>query len=290
MVGMAMLWGASWPAGRVVAQSMPPVSAAAWRFTLASGLLVTWWLWHHRAARPSLRGRQWAGLALGGLVGVYAYAILFVLALQRVDASRAALVVTTNPVFTTLLAAWLFRERLNARILLGMALAMLGAAVVLTRGAPWRIMAADLGLGEWILLGCIASWTGYTLIGRALLKGVDSLTATTVTAVVGTAMLWATALAVEGPREAVGALLGLTPGAWFSLVFLAVGSTVLAYAWYNQGIAVLGASAAASYISLVPVFGVASAVLTLGETLDVSLWVGGALAVVGLIINNRARR
>jgi drug/metabolite transporter (DMT)-like permease len=290
MVGMAALWGASWPAGRVVAQTMPPVSAAAWRFTLATALLVAWWCVVHRTAYPRLRGRQWAGLALGGLVGVYVYAMLFVFALQRVDASRAALVVTTNPVFTTLLAAWFFKERLNARILLGMALAMLGAAVVLTHGAPWRLFSTALGVAEWMLLGCIAAWTGYTLIGRALLTGIDSLTATTVTAVVGMVMLWATAWAWEGPEAALHALADLSPQAWFSLLFLSVGSTVLAYAWYNQGIAALGASAAASYISLVPVFGVASAVWALGETLDDSLWLGGTLAVLGLIVNNRARR
>jgi drug/metabolite transporter (DMT)-like permease len=47
---------------------------------------------------------------------------------------------------------------------------------------------------------------------------------------------------------------------------------------------------ASSYISLVPVFGVASSVLLLGERLDASLLVGGALAIAGVVVANRARQ
>ncbi|MFW9327030.1 LLM class flavin-dependent oxidoreductase, partial [Glaesserella parasuis] len=40
LVGMALLWGASWPAGRVVAQNMPPLAAASLRFLLAAAVLA----------------------------------------------------------------------------------------------------------------------------------------------------------------------------------------------------------------------------------------------------------
>jgi len=40
----------------------------------------------------------------------------------------------------------------------------------------------------------------------------------------------------------------------------------------------------------VPVFGVASAALVLGERIDASLAIGGALAILGVVISNRARR
>ncbi len=288
LLGMAVLWGASWPAGRVLAQAMPPLAAAAWRFTIAAVILLLW-LRLAKGRWPTLTGRQWLGLAVGGTVGVFAYAVLFMMALQRVDASRAALVVTTNPVFTTVLAAWLFGERLNKRIGLGLVCAVLGAAMVLTHGAPWMIFSGGIGVGEWLLLGCVAAWVAYTLIGKVLLAGIDSLTATTMTATIGTVLLWLCALVFEGPSTMVSAITGLQPSVWAAMVFLAVGSTVLAYAWYNHGIAALGAGTASSYISLVPVFGVGSAVLWLGEQLDTSLVIGGALGVLGLAISHRGR-
>lgn len=286
---MAVLWGASWPAGKILAQAMPPMSAAASRFTIASVLLLIW-LRVARGAWPTLSAKQWRGLTLGAAVGVFAYAVLFMMALQRVEASRAALVVTTNPVFTTLLAAWLFNERMNARIALGMVFALLGASIVLTHGQPWLIFTGGLGWGELMLLGCVAGWTGYTLIGKGMLSGIDPLETTTFTAAIGTVMLWAAAMTFEGPAVMAAALNALTPGQWGAMVFIAIGSTVLAYAWYNRGIAVLGAGTAASYISLVPVFGVASSIVWLGEKIDGALIVGGVLAVVGLVISNLGRR
>ena len=77
---------------------------------------------------------------------------------------------------------------------------------------------------------------------------------------------------------------------WLALAFLAAGATVLAYAWYFEGVAALGAGAAAGYISLVPVFGVVFAALWLGERVDASILVGGPLAVGGMAVMNLARR
>ncbi len=289
LLGMALLWGASWPAGRVLAQAMPPLAGSAWRFSLAVVLLLAWLRWH-LGAWPQLSRRQWLGLLAAGSVGVFGYSAFFMLALKNVEASRAAVVVTTNPVFTTLLAAWWFKERFNARIGVGLALAVVGAATVLTHGAPWKVLAGDIGTGEWLLLGCVATWSSYALMGKRLMVGIDSLTATAVTATIGCLLLWLAAFIFEGPAAVRGAVIGLSPAAWASLVFLAVGSTVLAYAWFYRGIEVLGAGVASSYISLVPVFGVSSSVLLLGERLDASLLVGGALAIAGVVVANRARQ
>jgi drug/metabolite transporter (DMT)-like permease len=288
-MGMVLLWGASWPAARVVAQAMPPLAASAWRFSLAVLLLLGWLRWQ-LGDWPRLSRRQWLGLTAAGVAGVFAYSVFFMLAMQRVEASRAAVVVTINPVFTTLLAAWWFKERFNRRVGVGLALAVVGAATVLTKGAPWKVLAGDMGTGEWLLLGCIASWVAYSLMGKRLMAGIDSLTATTVTATVGCVLLWVAAFAFEGVPQVLGALDGLSGAAWVSLVFLAVGATVLSYVWFNLGIEVLGAGVASSYISLVPIVGVGSSVLLLGERLDASLLIGGALAIAGVVIANRARQ
>lgn len=291
LLGMAVLWGASWPAGRVLAQALPPLTGGAWRFALALLLFALWWRLARRGWAPlaALSRRQWLGLAAAGGVGVFGYTACFMWGLQHVPASRAALIVTVNPVFTTLIAAWLFGERLNARIGLGMALAVLGATTVLTKGEPWRLFDGALGLGEWLLLGCVACWVGYTLMGRRLLAGIDTLTTTTVTATAGTALLFGAAFVVEGPAG-LAAPLQASAAVWAAMLFLAAGATVLAYAWYFDGVAALGAGGAAAYISLVPVFGVASSTLLLDEPLQASLLVGGALAVAGMVVMNRARR
>ncbi|MGN6527689.1 MAG: DMT family transporter [Burkholderiaceae bacterium] len=289
LVGMAALWGASWPCGRVLAQALPPLSAACWRYAIATLVLALWL----RAARPgalrALSRRQWLGLAFAGALGVWGYATFFMLGLRHVPAGRAALVVAANPVLTTLVAAWWFRERLNARIGLGMAAAAAGSVTVLSHGAPWRLFSGSAGVGEALLCGCVVTWVGYTLAARRLLAGVDVLTTTAVTAGAGTLGLLASALVVEGPAALAGPLAAHAP-AWVALLFLAIGSTVVSNAWYFRGVAALGAGGASAYISLVPVFGVLVATAWLGEPVDASLVVGGLLAVAGMALMNAARR
>jgi drug/metabolite transporter (DMT)-like permease len=285
LLGMAILWGGSWPAGRVIALNMHPLAASAWRFLLVVIVLGVW-LYRRDRTLPKLSAKQWRAVALCGFIGVFGYAVFFLYAMQTVGAARAALVVTTNPVFTTLLAAWIFKEAFNWKIAVGMALAVSGASIVLTHGEPWKLLAGDITRGDALLLGCIACWVAYTLLGKALMKGIDSLTMTTCTAFVGCVLFWPATLIVEG-----GAVWqGVPQAALFTLIFLAIGSTVLAYAWYNEGIAKLGAGVASSYISIVPVFGVIAATLFLKEPLDASLLIGGAMAVAGIVWMNYARR
>jgi drug/metabolite transporter (DMT)-like permease len=289
LVGMAALWGASWPCGRILAQALPPLTAASLRFLVATVLLVAWLRGSGRMDKlRALSRRQWLWLAIGGAAGVFAYAMFFMLGLQRVPASRAALVVTTNPALTVLIAAWWFKERLNFAIVAGMMLAALGAAVVITHGAPQRLFTGGLGLGEALLAGCVLSWVAYTLIGRGPLAGIDTLTTTTVTAAMGCAMLTAAALAVEG-TGGFAAVLHAPAGVWSALLFLAVGATVLAYSWYFDGVAALGAGAASGYITLVPLFGVTLSALMLGERIDASIAAGGAMAIGGMVAMNLGR-
>jgi drug/metabolite transporter (DMT)-like permease len=286
---MTLLWGLSWPAGRAIAQSLPLLSSSAWRFSLAAAVLLAWSRWA-RGAWPRLSLRQWAGLAAAGAVGVFGYTLFFMYGMHQVEASRAAVVVTTNPVFVTLAAAWLFGEPFNRRIGLGLALAVVGAATVMTHGEPWAVLTGGVGLGEWLLVGCIVCWATYSLMAKRLMVGVDSLTATAVSAAVGCALLWCAALAVEGPGVALEGLSRLRADQLGLLVFMALGPTVLSYVWFFRGIAALGAGVASSYISLVPVVGVSSAVLLLGEPLGGSLAVGAVMALCGVVIANRARR
>jgi drug/metabolite transporter (DMT)-like permease len=284
LLGMAVLWGASWPAGKLLALAASPMHAAAWRFSVACIALLLWLAIANKGL-PRLSMRQTLGMILGGAVGVFGYAYFFMYGLQSVPAGRASLVVTLNPVMTTLGAAIIFGERMNRKIAIGMVMAFLGGLIVLTHGAPWKLFAGEMGHGEWLLLGCAVAWSAYSLLGKKLLQGVPALTATTYTACAGLVLLWAAALIFEPAQSPWG--LGLeTHGA---IAFLGLGATVLAYVWYFKGIAALGAGTAASYISLVPVFGVLSSVLYLHESVDASLLIGGALAVAGVVWMNKAR-
>jgi drug/metabolite transporter (DMT)-like permease len=290
LLGMAVIWGASWPWGRVVAQSMPPLTGAALRFMLA-GMALLVWLLSAQGTAPlrRLSGAQWRGLSAAAASGICAYAVFFMYGLQSVAAGRASVVVALNPVLTLLLAAWLFRERLNLGIVLGMLLAVSGALTAITQGHPLQLLNGGMGRGELLLLGCVVSWSAYTLLGRKVLKGIDALTATTVAAVLGSLMLLLAAAWIEGVAGWQQVFVAPLK-AWVSIAALAFGATTLSYSWYFRGVQHLGVGVAAAYIVLVPIFGILSSALMLGEPLHASLAWGGLLAAGGMMWMNLARR
>ena len=88
----ALFWGASFIAGRSLAQELPPFVAAAARYVVASAALVAY-LWFREGRLPRPSGWQWWGLCALGATGVFAYNACFFNALAELPASRAALII-----------------------------------------------------------------------------------------------------------------------------------------------------------------------------------------------------
>ena len=74
---------------------------------------------------------------------------------------------------------------------------------------------------------------------------------------------------------------------WYAIIYLAAISTVLAYYWFAIGVEKLGATAASSYIFLMPVFGVLGGVILLDENIGWTLLLGFILIVIGVRVVQR---
>ena len=267
---------------------LPPISSASWRFTLACIPMLAM-VYVKNQGWPKLRWRQYRWLALSGVIGVVGYMLCFMWGLSLVPAGRGSLVITFNPVITAIGAAIFLREALSPRMLLGLAVATLGALIVITHGEFSRLWAGGVGKGELILLGCSFTWAGYSLMSKRSMQFTDSLTATTYPIVLGTAILLAAGPALDTHlvgKSTVVAWAAVPWTAWAALVFLSFGATVAAHNWFFTGVEALGATKASAYNTLVPIFGVLFSWLLLGEQMDLSLLVGGGIAVAGLAIMN----
>ncbi|MEM8639907.1 MAG: DMT family transporter [Cyanobacteria bacterium P01_G01_bin.54] len=279
---MPLCWGGSFVAGRAAVQAADPLNVAFCRYGIAT-LLLLLLTWRVEGGLPALKSRQIPGILLLGLTGVFGYNLLFFLALEQVSASRAALVITTNPAFIALGAAWLYRERLSWQKLLGIGAALAGAAIVISRGDWALIWSGGVTLGDLYLLGGIATWTAYSLLGKAVMRSLSPLAATTYACLVGTPLLLIPALGAN----LITALPQFSLAAWGSTLYLAILGTVLPFWWYYEGMQAIGAAKAAIYITFVPVVAVLLAALLLGEVLTGAIAVGGLLVVAGILLVNR---
>ncbi|MCA8270993.1 DMT family transporter [Burkholderia sp. AU30280] len=286
---VALFWGGTFIAGRILAASMSATAAATGRFAIAALLLVVL-TWKIEGGLPKLSRRQIVTTFGLGATGIFLYNVCFFAALARMPAGRTALFVALNPVATAVLLSIVVRgERLSLSRWAGIAVALSGALVVISRGELLRVL-TDLGntfgAGERAMLCAVLSWAAYTVIGRRALDGLSPLAATTYAALWGLALLIVAHL--FGSPASSGA--PLTWQAVASMLYLGAIGTVVAFVWYSQGIRALGPARAAVFTNLVPVFGVLLSVALLGEPLSPSMLAGGALVIAGVAQTNRARR
>lgn len=285
LVLMSLLWAGSFVGGRMAMSSLEPFHAATIRYAVASAALVIV-LWRLERVPLRLSTRQLLATFGLGATGVYLYNYFFFQALANMPASRTALFVAINPVVVTLASAALFKERLRPVQWAGIIIALVGALLVISRGAPMALIrdtAATFGTGELMMLGAVVSWVAYTLIGRLALRDLTPVAATTYASLWGLLLLALSLAATTAPQS----WLALSGREWLLSLYLGIGGTVVPFVWYAQGIQQLGPSRCVVYTNLVPLFGVLLGVLLLSEYLHFSMILGGALVLAGVSQTNR---
>lgn len=282
LVLMAVFWSGVFPAVNILLKSMGLYTAVFVRFWWAAViLLVVLRFREHRM--PRLSPRESVLVAGLGLLGISVYNTLFTAGLGLVEASRAALIVPTNPAFTALFAALLLRERMGATRAFGIGLSVAGALWVLARGEPAAFLALEFGPGEMLLVACIFVWSAYTLLGRVALATISPLALTAYSMLAG-----ALPMAIPAGLEQES-LARVTGQGWAAMAYLVVFGTVVPFLWYAEGVKQLGAARAAQFINLVPPLAVAESVWLLGEPFTPALVAGAALVVAGLYFTNKRR-
>jgi drug/metabolite transporter (DMT)-like permease len=283
LITVPAIWGGTFVAGKIVVTTLTPLMGSFARYLIACvALLVA--AFALEGGLPRLSGRQWLATFVLGLFGVFAYNLFFMGALTKLPASRAALIIALNPAITIAISAVVLGERLSARRWAGVMLALLGVAIVVSRGDFASLAGGSVGAGELFMFAAVISWALYTILGRKVLGGLSPLAATNYAALWGTLLLGA--VAAPGFDS-------LHPAQFdwrmiVSLLYLGVLGTALAFVWYYMSVKKVGASSASIFNNLVPVFGVAISVLVLDEPLLPSMLIGGAIAIAGVMMVSRA--
>lgn len=285
LVFVALFWGGTFIAGRILAQVIPHMMAAAGRYAVACLLLLPL-AWKLEGGLPRLNRSQLLSTFALGVTGIFLYNAFFFAALGRMAAGRTALFVTLSPILTALALALFFKERLGARRWLGIGLAFVGAVIIVARGdvlGAWHDMSQALGVGELLMFCGISSWAAYTILGRHALRGLSPIAATTYASLWGLLLL-AIGAAFELPQ------LHASQFNWqvvAALLYLGVFGTVIGFVWYSEGIQAIGPARTAVFTNLVPVFAVALGALMLHEAILISMVIGGVLVIAGVSLTNR---
>jgi drug/metabolite transporter (DMT)-like permease len=248
------------------------------RFSIAA--LVLWLLVAAlgRGSRPSRRGAA-AGIALG-VVAYSAQTGLFFLALTRLDAGLAVLLVYVAPVLVAVAAVAFGREQLSRAQVAAVVVAFCGTALVATGGG----LGAVDGLGMAFAFGCAVAFTAYMLLSHAVVGRVNPV-ALSASVCTGCALSFLTAAGASGHLP-----LHTTGRGWLLIGALALFSTVIAVTTLAAGTARVGPSTATILATFEPVVATILAVAILGERLAALQVVGGLLVLASALIVSVRRK
>ena len=269
MVALAALWGGSYLFMRF---SVPHVGAE-WVVegrTLAGGLVLAAFILVTR--RDFALARHWRGYAVIGILGVAIPFWLIGTAVKTIDASTAAILNATSPIFSAIVASIWIRERLTVEKVAGIALSIAGIAV-LVGWTPKPMSAAELFACSLSLAAC-ACYGWVSVFTKVHLKEAPSSAISAVSCLVA-----AGALAPFTPWSVVAA--PVPPLAWVSVLALGVFSTGVAFILYYRLIGDLGPVKALTVTLLIPVFGILWGVLLLGEPVTPGRIAGCAIVLAG---------
>lgn len=274
--------GAAIVATRFVIQETDPISLAFLRYSIGVLCLLPF-----VALRPWPR-IAWAHLPMIALLGVLQFAVVIYLlnvSLQFIASAPSALLFTTFPLMTMVIAALLGREALSGAKALGVCLTIAGVGAVLGAKALGGFQGGGSLLGALAALGaafagalCSVFYAPYLRRYSALSLGLVAMFASVLA--LGAALLLDSGVPSFGNISQVG---------WFAVLFIGASSGIGYFLWL-WALARASPTRVTIFLSLSPVTAALLGAVVLGEPLSWSILTGTALVVAGLVVAFRPQR
>lgn len=266
----AVLFGAAAPLAKLLLVQVSPWLLASLLY-LGSGLGLAVLRLFAARAPVRLAGREKLWLSGAVVAGGIAGPVLLMSGLAGLSASRASLLLNAEAVFTALLAWVVFRENVDRRVALGMALIVAGG-VVLAWPQQGTGGSVDLRSAAFVLGACLAWAVDNNLTRKVALADASWIAMVKGLAAGGTNLLLALALGAPWPAAhlvAAAALLGLA-------------SYGLSLVLFVLGLRALGAARTGAYFSVAPFFGALLSVALLGDAVNWQLAIAAVCMAAGV--------
>ena len=277
---LSLIWGLAFVAIRELDTQLGFINLTLLRWLVAAtGYLVL--LPFVGKAKVKFAKADLPRLLVIGFLNVAVYHLALNYGEITVSAGLAGLLITLGPVFSVLLAAAFLREKVGARLVLALALAMGGAAVLFAGDLP-------AGVAPWGPLAVVLAALSYAMFGllsRPLVKKYGALHVAIWAGVVGTVMILPLISA-----SFVSDVSRLPLSGWEALLYLSLLSTVAGYSMFYTLVGRVGVSRLMIQLYLAPVVSVVGGVLLLGETVSGYTLLGGGLMLLAVWLATMRRK
>ena len=276
ILGLALIWGASFLSIRVALDEVPVATVVAFR---VGGAALALWLYVLARGLPLPRGRRvWIGIVVMGILNNALPFTLITWGQQHIASGLASILNAATAIFGVLIAALVFAdERLSPRKVAGVVLGFAGVATAVGLG---NLASLDpRSLGQWAVVGAALSYGVSGSWARAFLGGVPPVVLAAAMLTASTCIMVPAALLLDGVPSFNYALQTIAALGYLSLI--ASGVAYLIFYWV---LSQAGAGNLSLTTLLVAPVAILLGAVVLGETLRPQAYAGFALLALGLLI------
>ena len=273
LLALTLMWGVNWPMMKLSLQQLSPLY-----FRASTMLLGASWLFVYVAAQGERMrpvGREWLTIAALGLPNVLGWHTLSIFGVQELASGRAAILGFTMPIFTVLIGAAFFGERITPRVRLAVVCVTLAIGLLLWHELQ-RLSGRPAGVA-W-MLGAAACWALGTLMFRRAQFTLSPLVVTVWMLLLGSFVVWALALTLE-PLPSPSTF---SPRMWVSLFYgVLINYGFAQLIWFGLARNLPPATSAMSVMAI-PLVGTLSATVITGEMPHWQDWLAMVFVMVAI--------
>ena len=285
LFAVVLAWASSFIFIKVGLQGVPPITFAVLRFAIASVALLPMLsvIGGVNELRYASHADKLKFVTLG-LSGITLFNMLQFVGLSLTTATNGSILLSTNPIFISVLSLIFLHEKIGLRNVIGICLATIGIMVVMTGGRFSATMfSSSTFLGDLLILGSGVCWAIYTVLGKSMFTRYKPMTVTIINMVVGTLLLVVFALITED----FNIVPGISASTWVIILYLAFVCSGLAYILWYESLNRLDASKAGAFLFTIPLFTILIAHFTIGEIVTGPITIGAVLIILGIYLAER---
>lgn len=279
----AVIWGSALTVSKEALAQVDAYYLTVLRYGFAALAFLLLLAWAEGAGAFRLNGRQHLRAILLGAVGIPGGVLLAFIGLGHTRPEHAAVITGSQPMIATLLA-WCWRQQRPAQhTLFAMGLALVGVALVVTRGELGALGASGSIAGDLVILSGSVCWVAYTL-GASAFPGWSALRFTAVTVFYGALVAAAIASVATLTGVAVWPTAPRLASAGWEITYITIGSAWLGTLAWHSGIRRVGADGVL-FINFLPVTAFAIGVAQ-GASFNWAEVSGAVLVGAALVVNH----
>ena len=168
--------------------------------------------------------------------------------------------------------------------LVGVAVTILGVALIATHGDLGRILKLDVNFGDALVIIACFVYAAYSIAlrWRPQTNWLSFMVATFIGAILA-AFAYQASIG-PGPAAFVSSLAAIDTQGWLIVAYTIIFPSILSQIFYVRGVELIGSNRASLFVNLIPLFGTIGSVIVLGEALEGFHFLAAALVATGIVL------